>query len=131
MSTLTFASAERARTELDHLQGVWTSVAGRHDLELIVAGSLFTVKFLDGKIYMGTLTLDATEQPREMAMRIDEGPIKHKGKFAQCIYELDGDTLRWCPTEPGSEERLTAFPAVDDSRYLCMVFQRQKPRPRG
>src|SRR5216684_1386220 len=81
MPTLTFAGAELARTELDRLQGVWTSIDGRHDVELLVAGSLFTVKFLDGKIYMGTLTLDATEQPREMLMRIDEGPIKHKGKF--------------------------------------------------
>jgi uncharacterized protein (TIGR03067 family) len=131
MPTLTFAGAELARVELERLQGAWTSIAGRHDAEFLIAGNLFTVKFLDGKIYMGTLTLDATEQPREMLMRIDEGPIKHKGKFSHCIYELDGDTLRWCPTEPGSEERLTGFPPVDDNRYLCTVFQRQKPRPRA
>ena len=115
------------RIDLDQLQGVWVSVAGRQEAELLIAGNLYAVKFLDGKIYMGTLDIDAGEQPKEMIMRIDEGPIKHKGKFALCIYELEGDTLRWCPTDPGSDEQLTAFPAVDDNRYLCMTFRKQRP----
>ena len=131
MPALSSATAARdTRTDLEHLQGAWVSVAGRREAELLIAGNLFAFKFLDGKIYMGTLDIDAGEQPKEMVLRIDEGPVKHKGKFALCIYELDGDTLRWCPTEPGSDERLTAFPGLDDGRYLCLVFQRQRPHPR-
>lgn len=129
MPTLSTArdAATLNRMDLELLQGVWTAVASRHDAELLVAGNLFAVKFLDGKLYMGTLDIDADEQPKEMIMRIDEGPIKHKGKFALCIYELEGETLRWCPTEPGSDERLTAFPPVEDGRYLCMTFRKQRP----
>ncbi len=119
-----------ARTDLERLQGAWTSVEGRRDAELLIAGSLYAIKFVDGKIYMGTFDLDADERPPCMLMRVDEGPIKHKGKFAPCIYELDGDTLRWCPVEPGSDERLGGFPPVDDDRYLCLVFRREPPRRR-
>ena len=130
MPTVTPAldAAAQNRLDLEQLQGAWVSVSGRHQAELLVAGNLYAFKFVSGKIYMGTLDLDADEHPRQMIMRIDEGPIKHKGQFALCIYELDGDTLRWCPTEPGSDERLTDFPCVDDGRYLCTVFQRQRPR---
>jgi uncharacterized protein (TIGR03067 family) len=127
LSSVTSAAKE-TRADLEQLQGAWSSVSCRHQTELLIAGNLFAVKFLDGKIYMGTFDLDAGERPKEMVMRIDEGPVKHKGKFALCIYELDGDTFRWCPTEPGSDERLTDFPDVGDSRYLCTVFQRQRPR---
>ena len=98
---------------------------------MLIAGNLFAIKFVNGKIYMGTFDLDAGERPKEMIMRIDEGPVKHKGKFAVCIYELDGDSLRWCPTEPGSDDRLTGFPELTDGRYLCLVFQRQRPPERG
>jgi len=130
LSSVTSAAKE-TRADLEQLQGAWSSVSGRHPTELLIAGNLFAVKFLDGKIYMGTFDLDAGERPKEMVMRIDEGPVKHKGKFALCIYELDGDTFRWCPTEPGSDERLTDFPDVGDGRYLCTVFQRQRPRQPG
>jgi len=126
-SSFVTGSAQETRADLEQLQGAWTSVSGRHPIELLVAGNLFAVKFLSGKIYMGTVDLDAGERPKEMVMRIDEGPVKHKGKFAVCIYELEGDTLRWCPTEPGSDDRLADFPNIDDGRYLCTVFQRQRP----
>ena len=100
-------AVKETRADLEQLQGAWLSVSGRHQAEFLIAGNLFAVKFLNGKIYMGTLDLDAGERPKEMLMRIDEGPLRHKGKFALCIYELTGDTLRWCPTEPGSDERLS------------------------
>ena len=130
MPTLSSASTagRDARADLEQLQGVWTSVSGRREAQLLVAGNLFAIRFLDGQVYMGALDLEPGESPREMMMRVDEGPLKHKGKFALCIYELEGDTLRWCPTEPGSDEQLTAFPEIEDGRYLCTVFQRQRPR---
>ncbi len=59
-----------------------------------------------------------------MIMHLEDGPAKHKGKSAWCLYELDLGMLRWCPTEPGSEERLTAFPELDDQRYLSTIFRR-------
>jgi uncharacterized protein (TIGR03067 family) len=116
-----------ARTDLEGLQGAWGSVSGRRAAELLVCGGRFAVRFKDGDIYMGTFDLAPAARPRTMEMCIDEGPARHKGKTALCIYELDGDTLRWCAAEPGQTERLTAFPAGDDPRFLGLVFRREQP----
>src|SRR5437016_3075707 len=75
-------AVKETRADLELLQGAWISVSGRHQAEFLIAGNLFAIKFLNGKIYMGTLDLDAGERPKEMLMRIDEGPLRHKGKFA-------------------------------------------------
>jgi uncharacterized protein (TIGR03067 family) len=112
-------------TDLEQLQGTWVCVSGRRQAEFVISGYLFAFRFQDGDTYLGTFWLGPEAQPKAMDMRLDEGPARHRGKIARCIYELSGDTLRWCPAEPGSEERLTSFPPIVDSRYLCMVFRRE------
>jgi uncharacterized protein (TIGR03067 family) len=112
-------------TDLERLQGAWVSVSGRREAEFIVSGYLFAVRFKDGDTYLGTFRLGPEERPRTMDMRIDEGPAHHRGKIARCIYEVEGDTLRWCPGEPGAEERLKDFPAENAPKYLSMRFRRE------
>jgi uncharacterized protein (TIGR03067 family) len=118
---------EGGRGDLEGLQGAWLSVSGRRAAEFLVCGARFTVRFKDGDIYMGTFDLVPAARPKTIDMRIDEGPARHKGKTALCIYDLDGDTLRWCAAEPGHTERLTAFAAGDDPRVLGLVFRREQP----
>jgi uncharacterized protein (TIGR03067 family) len=118
---------QRARAELELLQGPWFSVLGRRQAELLIAGGHFTIRFEDDIIYMGTFELDPDARPRAMDMRIDEGPASHKGKTALCIYELTGDTLRWCVARPGSKERLAGFPSEYNANYLYLAFRREKP----
>src|SRR5262245_17486510 len=101
------------RADLEQLQGAWAAIAGRRPARLLVAGSRFTFEFLDGELYMGTFTLAPDAAPRRMDMRIEEGPDGHKGQIAFCIYHVESDILRWCPTRPGGDVRLTAFPSVD------------------
>jgi uncharacterized protein (TIGR03067 family) len=127
-STLRFTSHDQRQAELAQLQGVWYSVAGNRHAELLIAGHHYTVKFLDGALYMGSFDIDPDESPRAMDMRIDEGPVKHKGQFSHCIYELVGDTLHWCPGVPGSDERPHAFPKGDEDAGLCLIFRREVPR---
>lgn len=117
--------------DLERLQGTWVTAVGRCEAELLVAGRLFTFRFRDGDVYMGAFWLDPTHAPRAMDMRIDEGPGRHRGKVALCVYELDGDQLRWCPTEPGTTKRLKGFPAEDDLDHLSLVFRRCRPGPNG
>jgi uncharacterized protein (TIGR03067 family) len=112
-------------SDLEALQGSWRAVTGRRQGVLLVSGTHFTVRFEDGDIYMGSFDLGAALQPRVIDMRIDEGPSHHRGKTALCIYDLDGDVLRWCATEPGRTERLTFFPAEDDRRFLTLLFRRE------
>jgi len=116
-----------AQAELGSLQGPWLSVAGRRQAELLIAGGHYTIRFEDGLIYMGVLELDPSARPKTMHMRIDEGPAHHKGKTALCLYELTGDTLRWCSAVPGKTEKLAAFPAENDPNYLCLVFRHVQP----
>src|SRR5262249_52876168 len=115
------------RKDNDRLQGVWNAVSGRRPVQLLIAGHHFAVKFQDGDLYMGTFRLDARRRPKTMEMLVREGPARHKGKVALCIYELDGETLHWCPNEPGKEEALKEFPGADDPKYLDTVFQRERP----
>jgi uncharacterized protein (TIGR03067 family) len=111
--------------ELAGLQGAWVSVAGRRPLQMFIANQRFTVCFGDGQLYMGRFELRVDELPRIMIMQIEEGPAKHKGQTAWCIYELEEESLRWCSAGPGSGERLIAFPDLTDARYVCSVFRRQ------
>jgi uncharacterized protein (TIGR03067 family) len=119
------------QSDFDLLQGAWVSVDGRRRAELLFAGRHYTLRFLDGDIYMGTFDLYPGRSPKVIDMHIAEGPARHQGKLAFCIYEVHGDELRWCPAEPGSDERLSDFPAVDHPRYVCTLFRRERPRRRG
>ncbi len=122
-----FASLRQSKNDLSRLQGVWIAIAGQRPAELLIAGNLFTVRFLDGTLYMGTFELDLSEKPRLMEMRIDEGPGKHKGKVARCLYELTGDLLRWAAGEPGLSRPPSGFPSEEDPYSLCLLFRREHP----
>src|SRR5262249_16291579 len=119
------APAGGDRPDLEALQGVWVSVAGRRAGLLLVSGSHFTVRFTDGDIYIGAFPLDAEARPKAVGMAMEGGPGDEKGKTALCIYHLDGDTLRWCVAAPGQKERLRAFPSGDGPDYLSLVFRRE------
>ena len=116
-------------TDLEHLQGEWLTIEGRRAGELFIRGQSYALRFLDGTSYEGTFELHAAvdegeEAPRHMLMHINDGPPKHRGKSAWCIYALEVGQLRWCPGEPGSGEKLAAFPDLEDRRYLNTVFRR-------
>ena len=115
--------------EVERLQGAWVTVAGRRPVQLFIAGRHFTARFLDGELYMGSFHLFVDEEPREMVMWIEEGPERHRGRIAHCIYFFENDTLRWCATDPGSNERLTEFPPVTDAHHVCLVLQRERLLP--
>jgi uncharacterized protein (TIGR03067 family) len=110
--------------DLANLQGEWITIEGRRAGQLLITGQHYMFRFMDGTIYKGTLELLPDASPQAMHMHIEDGPPKHRGKSAWCIYELEVGRLRWCPTEPGSEERLSGFPDLDDPRYLSTIFRR-------
>ncbi len=123
-----FAACRETKNDLAQLQGVWISIAGQRPAEFLIAGNLFTVRFLDGTLYMGTFELNGAEELHVIEMRIDEGPGKHKGKVARCLYELTGDLLRWAPGEPGLSRGPSGFPSEDDPHSLCLLFRREHPQ---
>jgi uncharacterized protein (TIGR03067 family) len=121
MAVLAPTAGPSVRTDLEALQGVWVTVAGRREARLLVAGHRFTFEFADGDLYMGTFDL----APGEMDMHIEAGPPKHIGCWSRCIYKLEGSLLMWCAGKPGADRRPAAFPDVDDPRYLSLVLRRE------
>ena len=126
MPALARAPVAQSPSDLDQLQGAWTSVAGPCEARLLVCGNRYSFEFLGGDIYMGTLEFG----PDGMEMRIEVGPEDHYGKVAQCLFRLEGGVLRWCPGRPGSNRRPSSFPLVDDPRYLSFVFRQLRRLPR-
>jgi hypothetical protein len=122
MPVLARAPESQVQSDLDLLQGSWTSVAGPCDARLLVCGNRYTFEFLGGDIYMGILDIG----PEGMDMRIEAGPRDQEGKVAHCLFRLEGGVLRWCPGRPGSGRRPTSFPLVDDPRYLSFVFRQMR-----
>lgn len=114
------------RSEVEALQGAWVTIAGRREAEFLVCGQQIAVHFADGDIYMGTFELGMTTCPHTMDVRITAGPVHHVGQTARCIYELDGDTVRWCTAGPGVKDRLTRIPSADESPYLSLVLRRER-----
>jgi len=127
-ATIDFGRAreEAARRDRDRMQGVWKFLSGKREASLLISGDHFTMHFRNGDVYVGTFTLDATAKPKAMDLTIREGPEAYRGKTALAIYEFDADHLIWCPAEPGREDRLRAFPAMDDQGHLCIIFKREK-----
>jgi uncharacterized protein (TIGR03067 family) len=115
-----------ARNELESLQGAWSYLSGRHHVELLIAGKNFAVKFKNGPVYMGTFNIDPEHSPKTMDMLVQEGPERHRWKTALCIYDVDGDTMRWCASEPGRKDRLEEFPPEDHLAYYCTQFRRER-----
>jgi uncharacterized protein (TIGR03067 family) len=117
---------EAVRRDRERLQGLWTFVSGHREAQLLITGDHFTMRFKNGDTYVGIYTVDPTHKPRAMDLTIHDGPERYKGKTALAIYEFDGDHLIWCPADPTREGRLRAFPPVDDTDHLCIIFRREK-----
>jgi uncharacterized protein (TIGR03067 family) len=110
---------------VERLQGAWASSTGRRQAAFLVSGNHFALHFADGEIYMGTFELNGTARPRVMVVSIHEGPPRHKGQTALCIFEFHEEALHWCTSGPGRSDPPAAF-AEDDPGFLNLVFHRHQ-----
>ena len=94
----------------------------------MIAGNRYAFEFVGSHVYIGTFELSAGPGPHHMDMRIEEGPAPDRGQTALCIYQVEGDVLRWCPAKPGSGRRLATFHGLDDQRYFSLVFRQVRRR---
>jgi uncharacterized protein (TIGR03067 family) len=119
-----------ALTDLTRLQGAWLAVAGRRQVEFLIAGNRIAAHFADGDVYLGTFTLSHNGRHATLDVRVEEGPAHHRGQQSLGIYEVDGDVLRFCTASPGQELRPLAF-AEADPLHLSLVFRREHTRSDG
>ena len=121
---------EETERDQKRIQGTWQAVSGEvagqnlpkqrvEDLTIAFAGEKVTVTTSNGS-RESTYRLDAAKKPRTIDLT-DEN-----GRTAPGIYEFEGDTLRICVNQGGSE-RPTSFGTKPDTRLRLYVFQRKKP----
>jgi uncharacterized protein (TIGR03067 family) len=128
------AQQDTAQGELKKLQGTWSRVSavtnGKPAPEEEVKQSTLTIKGdkyvlkLGDQTRQGNLKVDPTKQPKTIDIISAQGP--NKGKNLLGIYELEGDTFRYCVAAPG-KERPTEFASKPGSGTSLFVNKREKP----
>jgi len=120
-----------ADKELDKLQGTWQmeKLVGRgkeidgdraRAISYVFNGD--TAKRLVNGVDRkdpGTIKIDAAKKPAH----IDLKPAKDGDPTMLGIFEIDGDTLKWCFS---SKKRPEKFEAPEGSDNLLMIFKRVK-----
>jgi uncharacterized protein (TIGR03067 family) len=120
-----------AKDDQKKLEGTWKSEFDGKKVELQLTKDKFTMTFAFGDqnvVFKGAVKIDPKKKPKEMDLTVDEGP-DFVGKTALAIYEIDGDTFKWCANEPGMEMRPKAFPdkeGVKGDSHMYLVFKRAK-----
>ena len=129
------APKDDAKKDKEKLQGTWKAVSveagGKVQNEgeehrLIFSGDEFTLKKGEETMIKGKFKIDSTKKPKEVDMDFIETKRDNlRGKTALGIYELDGDTLKWCWNKPGGE-RPKEFSSQATDVHLLVSLKREK-----
>jgi uncharacterized protein (TIGR03067 family) len=133
--------AQDGKDDAKKLQGAWVltelMVGGVNVPEKEIAGTRFIfegdkltvmpakpdVDAVDKRTF--TFKLDPKQKPAAVDLTALDGDAK--GAVSPGIYELNGDTLRWCQSDDEkSKERPKAFGSPDKSRIYLFTFKRAK-----
>jgi uncharacterized protein (TIGR03067 family) len=128
-------SDDVARTDRELIQGSWKIVSITQDgekepdesvqggrIEFSEAG--YTVRANDQIGEQGTQSLDSTKQPKTIDFKITRG--HDKGKTQLGIYQLEGDQLRLCFSDPGAIDRPKQFTSTPETRSILLVLRRER-----
>jgi uncharacterized protein (TIGR03067 family) len=131
------AQAPVSDSELKKLSGTFTLVqfveSGKPFLEaelkkMKVTQTGGTWKFHYGKeVTEGKDVVYPDKTPKEIDATYTNGP--EKGKTVKGIYEIDGDTIKYCYAPPG-KDRPRAFISKPGSGHTLMILKRLKEEPR-
>jgi uncharacterized protein (TIGR03067 family) len=95
-------------------------------LQLVIAGSRYTLRRAGKAVEEGTVRVDPTRSPRT----INIYPTRPRGKVQLGIYKWEGDDgIRICFTHPGSAQtRPTEFSTTKGTGHVMEVCRRIKSR---
>ncbi len=125
------AVADDAKGELD---GTWELVSAERDgaelkpqkaVTMVSAGGTFVVKSGDTVVAAGTTKLDAGKKPKAVDVTYTDGP--DKGRTFKGIYEVVGDTAKYCRAGTPEQERPTEFKTTAGDGGFFAVYKRVKP----
>jgi uncharacterized protein (TIGR03067 family) len=126
---LLYQSAEARAVDADQekLQGKWTvescafngmPVDALKDAVREIKDVKYTLTSLSGDVFNGTIKLDASKQPKQIDLELNDRTLKG-------IYEIDGDTLKIGYALEG-DERPTELISKPDSGVVLVVHRRAK-----
>jgi uncharacterized protein (TIGR03067 family) len=116
---------EAAKKELALLEGEWSMVSGEiagqplpdsylKGSKRIVKGNETTVTIGGQLFFKATTAIDPSKQPKTIDYTMTDGPTKGKTQYG--IYELTGDTVRFCFSAPGKERPTDYTTKAGDDR---------------
>ena len=125
---------DAVKKEMAQLEGEWSMVSGGANGVALPEATVKTGKRVakdgettitfGGQVYFkARFSIDPTKKPKAIDYAMTEGPTK--GKTHLGIYELDGDTVKFCFAAPGGE-RPTDFTAREGSQRTLSVWKRDK-----
>ena len=128
------ANADGAKAELAKLGGEWSMVSGeingqpmpeemRKQFKRIVMDDETTVMNGDQVFMRAKFTIDPAKSPKTIDYTQLEGPTKGAKQLG--IYELTGDTIKFCFASPG-KDRPTDFTAPAGSGRTSSTWKREK-----
>ena len=123
-----------AKTDMAKLQGSWSMVSGSADgqevpkelladSKRVCKGDETTVTVGGQLIMKAKFSLDASKHLKTIDYDVTDGPTK--GKKHLGIYEMNGDTVKFCFGAPGAE-RPTDFTSKPGERRTFSVWKRDK-----
>lgn len=82
-----------------------------------------TFKLVEGEkvLIRGTFSVDPSKTPKVMELVIAEGAGPDPEAKAHGIYELNGDELKWCVAEPGTDARPDKFETKGTTNVLIQL----------
>jgi uncharacterized protein (TIGR03067 family) len=126
--------------DLEKLKGTWLTVSSVNDgktlldeknppkecpaTKLAYDGNKWMIKVGDKTVATGAFKIDATKTPKEIDIMDETGMKNDKTKLG--IYELDGDTYKFC-LAPAGKPRPTEFTSKEGSGHSLGVSKREKP----
>jgi uncharacterized protein (TIGR03067 family) len=130
----TSGAQDAAKKEMRQLEGEWFMVSGEANgqampQELVKTGKRLakdgeTTISMGGQVYFkAKFRIDPTKKPKAIDYTMTQGPTK--GKTHLGIYELAGDTVKFCFAAPGGD-RPTDFTAKEGSQRTLSVWKRDK-----
>ena len=134
------ADGDRTDRDLEKLRGTWLTVSLVNDgktlvdekasptkgptTNLVYDGNTWLIKVGDKTVASGAFKIDTTKMPKEIDI-MDESGVKN-GKTKLGIYELDGDTYKYC-LAPAGKPRPTELTSKAGTGHSLGVSKRVRP----
>jgi uncharacterized protein (TIGR03067 family) len=125
---------EAVKKELAALEGEWTMTSGERDGQAIPTEYLksgkrvfkdgeVTVTFGDTLLMTAKVSVDPGKTPKTIDYDVTDGFFKGKKQLG--IYDINGDTVKFCFANP-AKERPTDFTTKEGSGRTLSVWKRAK-----